>query len=300
MKQQFKGWDPKLRMMVLGEEMPSFIDETNLHPLMVANLLLKGIVPSKYGNFAHSYQLLKYINLKDMVNHKLYVNDIVSMPKEVGEDLEERLYIIEAYPGGYVFRDLNTGEAINAYEYGCDHEKMDKALELTTLVGNANTHPDILEEYGYQPMQPQIHQYRANWTNRHEYYHASDLAEGYYTAPFLTNEVNVINEILNGKYTPTLEYVPYTGVCDQNDKPIYDKDVIRNLETNEAFIVYEMAGGFLMKSITTDTAIPLASFFCDKAEDTNILENYVLLGTLYEAEKLYEEHGMSTYGFNHM
>ncbi|MEK5187055.1 MULTISPECIES: hypothetical protein [Solibacillus] len=30
------------------------------------------------------------------------------------------------------------------------------------------------------------------------------------------------------------------------------------------------------------------------------LRMMVLLGTLYEAEKLYEEHGMSTYGFNHM
>ena len=300
MKQLFKGWDPNLRMMVFGKEMPGFIDETEMHPLNVANVILKGVVPSKYGNFEHQYQLLKYINLKDMQDRKLYANDVVTMPIEIGEELEERIYIIEDVPGGYIFRDLKTGEAINALEYGYDHAQENKALELTTLIGNAKTHPDILEQFGYSPLEPLNHQYRAYWTYRKEYYRASDLSSRYYTAPFVTNEVNVVNEILNGKYTPTLKVVPFTGVCDMNVKPIYDKDVIRNLETDEAFVVYEMAGGFILKSVTTATLIPLASFFCDRAGDTNTLENYVLLGTLYEAEKLYEEHGMSTYGFNHM
>lgn len=117
MKQQFKGWHTSFRMMEHNKEVPEFIDETPLHPLTMLNELLKGTVPLTLNEYQHEYKLLKYTNYKDMRGHKLFLHDIVVlMPTEAAKN-DQHYYIIEASPGGFVFKNLYNGEIIEMMEY---------------------------------------------------------------------------------------------------------------------------------------------------------------------------------------
>lgn len=296
MKQQFKGWHTSLRMMEHNKEVPEFfIDETPIHPLTMLNELLKGTVPLTLNEYQHKYKLLKYTNYQYMRGHKLFLHDIVVLLPTEATKNDQHYYIIEASPGGFVFKNLYNGEIIEMMEYARGVIVSDNQLAMASLIGSADTHPDILERFNYNCDTLPTHEYRTYGESRSIYYKASDLLSRYNSPPFIHTPLKVINDILKSRYTPTLKFVPYTGAHDFSGQKIFEQDILREVNSNEFFIVFELAGGFVLKSIKGNFTLTMASFFKGYHPETssNLLSNFEIVGKLYNREKFVDECGMN-------
>lgn len=171
----------------------------------------------------------------------------------------------------------------------------DNQLAMASLIGSADTHPDILERFNYNCDTLPTHEYRTYGESRSIYYKASDLLSRYYSPPFIDTPLKVINDILKSRYTPTLKFVPYTGANDFSGQKIFEQDILREVNSNEFFVVFELAGGFVLKSIKGNITLTMASFFKDYHQETssNLLSNFEVVGKLYNREKFINECGMN-------